>query len=159
MKGSPALLRICAPSTVFRQAPRTFLKRVVTIGIERIEREREPPRSGLRQPLRHVLGDAHAVGADDDPQFTLRRAPDDLEDVAPQERLAARQDRDAFRREGGNLVDDPEAFLGAELAAIGEVLGADLRRAAGVEIAVLAGEVAAVSQVPGDDVRPREWSS
>jgi len=25
----------------------------------------------------------HAIGADDDPKFTLRRAPDDLEDVAP----------------------------------------------------------------------------
>ena len=129
---------------------------VVTIGIERIEGEREPARAGLRQPPRHVLGDAHAVGADDDPQFALRRAPDDLEDVAPQERLAARQDRQAFRREGGDFVDDPEAFLGAELAAIGEVLGADQRRAAGVEIAVLAGEVAAVGEVPGDDVGPGE---
>ena len=98
----------------------------------------------------------HAVGADDDPQSTLRRAPDDLEDVAPQERLAARQDRQAFRREGGDFVDDPEAFLGAELAPIGEVLRADQRRAAGVEIAVLAGEVAAVGEVPGDDVGPGE---
>ncbi len=59
-----------------------FPEAVVTIGIERIEREREPARAGLRKPLRHVLGDAHAVGADDDPQFALRRAPDDLEDVA-----------------------------------------------------------------------------
>ena len=56
---------------------------VVTIGIESIEREREPPRSGLRQEPRHVLRDAHAVGADDDPKFTLCRALDDLEDVAP----------------------------------------------------------------------------
>ena len=124
----------------------------MTIGIESIEREREPPRSGLREALRQVLRDAHAVGADDDPEFTLRRAPDDLEDVAAQKRLAARQDRQAFRREGGDFVDDPEAFLGAELAPIGEVLRADLRRAAGVEIAVLAGEVAAVGEVPGDDV-------
>ena len=31
---------------------------VVTIGIERIEREREPPRSGLREAPRHVLRDA-----------------------------------------------------------------------------------------------------
>ena len=129
---------------------------VVTIGIESIEREREPPRAGVRQAPRQVLRDAHAVGADDDPQSALRRAPDDLEDVAPQERLAAGQDRQAFRREGGDLVDDPEAFLGAELAAIGEVLRADQRRAAGVEIAVLAGEVAAVGEVPGDDVGPGE---
>ena len=34
--------------------------------------------------------------------------------------------------------------------------GSDLRRAAGVEIAVLAGEVAAVGEVPGDDVGPCE---
>ena len=129
---------------------------VVTIGIERIEGQGQSPCSGLRQALRHVLRDAHAVGADDDPQSTLRRAPDDLEDVAPQERLAARQDRQAFRRERGDFVDDPEALLGAELAPIGEVLRADQGRAAGVEIAVLAGEVAAVGEVPGDDVGPGE---
>ena len=56
---------------------------VVTIGIESIEREREPARSGPREAPRHVLRDAHAVGADDDPESALRRAPDDLEDVAP----------------------------------------------------------------------------
>ena len=39
---------------------------------------------------------------------------------------------------------------------IGEVLRADLRCAAGVEIAVLACEVAAIGQVPGDDVRSGE---
>ena len=99
-----------------------------------------------------VLSDAHAVGADDDPKFALRRAPDDLEDVAPQKRLAARQDRQALRREGGDFVDDPETLVGAELTPVGEVLRADLRCAAGVEIAVLAGEVAAVGEVPGDDV-------
>ena len=132
---------------------------VVTIGIESIEGKGQSPCSGLRQAPRQVLRDAHAVGADDDPQSTLRRAPDDLEDVAPQERLAARQDRQAFRRERGDFVDDPEAFLGAELAPIGEVLRADQRRAAGVEIAVLAGEVAAVGEVPGDDVGPGELDS
>ena len=129
---------------------------VVTIGIERIEGERQSPCSGLREAPRQVLRDAHAVGADDDPQSALRRAPDDLEDVAPQQRLAAGQDRQAFRREGGDFVDDPEALLGAELAPIGEVLRADQGRAAGVEIAVLAGEVAAVGEVPGDDVGPGE---
>ena len=101
---------------------------VVTIGIERIEREREPPRSGLREASCQVLRDAHAVGADDDPKFALRRAPDDLEDVAPQKRLAAREDRQAFRREGGDFVDDPEALLGAEFASVREILRADQRR-------------------------------
>ena len=125
---------------------------VVTVGIEGIEREGEPPRPRLCEAARQVLGDAHTVRADDDPESALRRAPDNLEDVAPQQRLAARQDRQAFRRERGNLVDDPEAFRGAELAPIGEVLRADQRRAARVEVAVLAGEVAAVGEVPGDDV-------
>jgi hypothetical protein len=55
----------------------------VTIGIESIERQGQSPRSGLGQTPRYVLRDAHAVGADDDPQSTLRRAPDDLEDVTP----------------------------------------------------------------------------
>ena len=126
---------------------------VVTIGIESIEREREPPRSGLREAPRQVLRDADAVGTDDDPKSALRCAPDDLEDVAAQQRLAAREDRQAFRREGGDFVDDPEALVGAELAPIREVLRTDQGRAAGVEIAVLAGEVAAVGEVPGDDVR------
>src|SRR5207342_967222 len=98
----------------------------------------------------------YTVGADDDPEFALRCSPDDLEDVAPQQRLAAGQDRHALRREAGNLVDDPEALLGAELASIREILRADQGRAAGVEIAVLAGEVTAVGEVPGDDVGPSE---
>ena len=68
----------------------------------------------------------------------------------------AGQDRDALRRECGNVVDNPEAFLGAELAAIGEVLCCDLRCAAGVKIAMLAGQVAAISEVPGNNVRPGE---
>src|SRR5205823_4685501 len=82
----------------------------------------------------------------------------DVEDVAPQQRLAAGQDRQALRRERGDVVDDPEAFLGAELAAIGEVFRADQRRAAGVEIAVLAREVAAIGEIPRDDVGPVEHS-
>src|SRR5262249_8782146 len=40
--------------------------------------------------------------------------------------------------------------------AVREVLGADERRAAGVQIAVLAGQVAAVREIPRDDVRPIE---
>ena len=56
---------------------------VVTIRIERIEGKGQSPCSGLRQAPRHFLRDAHAVGADDDSEFTLCRAPDDLEDVAP----------------------------------------------------------------------------
>ena len=56
---------------------------VVTIGIESIEGKGQSPCSGLRQTPRHVLRDADAVGADDDPKFTLCGAPDDLEDVAP----------------------------------------------------------------------------
>ena len=56
---------------------------VVTIGIKSIEGEGESTCSRVRQASRQVLRNTHAVGADDDPEFTLRRAPDDLEDVAP----------------------------------------------------------------------------
>src|SRR4029078_7233841 len=73
-----------------------------------------------------------------------------------QQRRAAGQDRQSFGREGGDLVDDPEAFLGAELAAIGEILGPDQGGSAGVELAVLARQVAAVGQIPRDDVGPGE---
>ena len=125
---------------------------VVTLGIERIQGERQSSCAGLCETLRDVLRDAHAVGADDDPESALRRAPNDLEDVAPQERLAAREDRQAFRRERGDVVDDPEALLRTELAPVGEILRADQRLGPRVEIAVLAGKVAAVSEVPGDDV-------
>ncbi len=40
---------------------------VVTFGIESIEGKGQSARSGLRQAPRHVLRDAHAVGAHDDP--------------------------------------------------------------------------------------------
>ena len=120
----------------------------MTIGIERVERERQSPGTRVRQTPRHVLGNADAVGADDNPQPTLGGALDDLENVAPQQRFAARKDRQALWCEVGDLVDDPEAVIGAELAAVREVLGADERAAAGVEIAVLAGEITAVGEVP-----------
>jgi hypothetical protein len=63
---------------------------VVSIGIERVERERKPPRSSIRETARQILRDTYAVGADNHPQSAFRRAPDDLEDIAPQQRLAAR---------------------------------------------------------------------
>ena len=44
---------------------------VVTLGIESIEGKGQSARSGLRESLRHVFRDAHAVGADDNPKFTL----------------------------------------------------------------------------------------
>ena len=94
---------------------------------------------------------------DDDPEAALRRALDDLENVAPQERLAARQDRHALGREGREILDYFETLLSAELAAVGEILRADERLGAGVEIAVLAGEIAAVGQIPGDDVGSGEF--
>ena len=128
---------------------------VVTIGIERIEGEGEPPRAGLRQaPSRFSVIRRRWCRR----RPTVRAPPlaGQYEDVAPQERLAACQDRHAFRREAGDFVDHPETFLGAELAPIGEILGADERRAAGVEIAVLAHEVATIGEVPGDDVGPGE---
>ena len=130
---------------------------IVTIGIESIERQRKPPRPGFGQAPGHVLRDAHAVGTDHDPEAALRRTLDDLENVAPQERLAARQDRHAFRCEGREILNYFEALLSAELAAVGEILRADERLGAGVEIAVLAGEIAAVGQIPGDDVGSGEF--
>ncbi len=56
---------------------------VVTIGIERVERKRQSPSSGLCEAPRDVVRDAYAVGANDDPQSSIRRPLDDLEDVAP----------------------------------------------------------------------------
>lgn len=53
----------------------------VTIGIESIERTRQSSCFALRQALRQVLRDARAVGADDDPKSTLRRAPASLEQL------------------------------------------------------------------------------
>ena len=98
----------------------------------------------------------HPVGADDDPEIARRRVADDVDDVAAQQRLAAGQDQEAVGREGRDLVDHLEAGGGVELAAVGEALRAHRRLAAGVEVAVLTGEVAAVGEVPRDDVRPRE---
>ena len=156
MNGKPGPVQDLCPLDRVPPGAAHIPEAVVTIGVERVERQREPPCPGFSEARRDVLGDAHAIGADDDPELALGRAPDDLEDVAPQERLAAGQDRQAFRRERGDLVDHLEAFRGAELAAIGEVLGVHQGRAAGVEIAVLAGEIAAIGEVPGDDVGPRE---
>ena len=71
MKGSPTLLRISRALDGVLPGAAHVPEAVVTLGIERVERQRQAARTGLRQMPRHVLGDAHAVGADDDPQAAL----------------------------------------------------------------------------------------
>ena len=44
---------------------------VVTVGVERVERQRQAACAGLGEPPRDVLGDADAVGADDDPEAAV----------------------------------------------------------------------------------------
>ena len=127
---------------------------IVTIGIERIERKRESSCARFSEAPGNVFRDAHAVRTDDDPQFLLGRALDDVEDVAAKQGLAACQDRQTLRRERGDLIDDREALFGIELAAIGEVVGADFWFRTGIEIAMLAREIATVRKVPRNDV----WS-
>ena len=130
----------------------------MAVGIERVERQRQAPHAASAQARRQVRGDAHAVGADDDPQprSAARRTISRMSrrsSGSPPVRMVRHSGANA-----GDLVDDPEAALGVELAPIGEAVGVDQRRAAGVEIAVLAGQVAAVGEVPGDDVGPGEAS-
>src|SRR6185436_9267095 len=72
------------------------------------------------------------------------------------ERFATGEDGQALRRERRDFIDDSEALLSAELAAIGEVLRAHQGRSAGIQVAVLAGEIAAIGEVPRDDVGPGE---
>jgi hypothetical protein len=70
----------------------------------------------------------------------------DLEDVGAHERVATGEDEDRVR-ERGDLIDEGEALLSAQLTLIGAV---DRRGAA-----VHAGEVAAARDLPGDDARRR----
>ncbi len=64
---------------------------------------------------------------------------------------------EAVGREGRDLVDDPAGTPSVSSSLRSAKAASRLRRlAAGVEVAVLAGEVAAVGEVPGDDVRARE---
>ena len=81
---------------------------IVTIRIERVEREREASRARLQQPGGDVLRDADAVGADHHPEPPLRGTLDDGQDVAAKERLAAGQDGDALGGNGRDLVDEFE---------------------------------------------------
>ena len=155
MKGSPAGQDLRALHRVLPGAAHVP-EAVVTIGIERIEGERHPPRAGLREPPRQVLGDAHAVGADDDPKAALR---------------ARRTISRMSRRRSGSPPVRMVRHSGAKAAISSMTLKhssvpsslrsakfsvADGGLAAGVEIAVLAGQVAAVGEVPGDDVGPGE---
>jgi hypothetical protein len=126
-------------------------------GIQRIERQRQAAHALLLEEVREGLRDLHAVRADDDPESLRIRVTDDLEDVAAQQGLAAGQDRHGLGGESRDVVDDLEALLGVQLAAVGEGVVVDEGLAAGVEVAMLAGEVAAVGQIPGDDVRALEW--
>ena len=86
--------------------------------------------------------DERAVGREADIEAHVLGAPGDIEDVRPQQRLAARENQHRHA-EGLEIVHDLVNLRGRKLA--GEILvGRD-------RIAVLAGEVAAADEIPDDD--------
>jgi len=87
------------------------------------------------------------VGRHDRAQPAADGVLGDVEDVGAHERVAAGEDQDRAG-ERGDLVDEGEALLGAELALVRAV---DRRGAA-----VRTREVAAARDLPGDDARRRD---
>jgi hypothetical protein len=56
------------------------------------------------------------------PRDSSRAVADDVDDVAAQQGLAAGQNEQGVGGETRDLVDDPQAGLGRQLAAVGEAL-------------------------------------
>jgi hypothetical protein len=107
--------------------------------VERVERQRQPAHSLALENRGEIVGDLHAVGADDHPQALGRRVTNDLDDVAAEQRLAAGEDEQTIGGERRDLVDDAQTTVRGEFAAVGERFAVDLGSRARVEVAVLAG--------------------
>ena len=125
---------------------------VVPFGIQRVQRKRQAPDAFFEEKGREGRRDLDPVGPDHHEEPPGARVADDLQDVAAQQWFAAGQDRNGLGGERRDVVDDLEALGCRQLAPVGEGLVLDKRLAARVQVAVLAGEVTSVGQIPGDDV-------
>jgi hypothetical protein len=112
---------------------------LVVRGAEAVEADADVVVADGADAVEHGRVDQRAVGGQRGEEAHLLRARRDLENVRPQQRLAAGKDQ-RRNAEGLELVHDAEHLGGAQLA--GEVL------VGGNRIAVLAGQVAAPDQVP-----------
>ena len=118
---------------------------VVLPGVRGVEGEARPLDPVLAQEARLLLPEEHPVRADDDGEPALAARRRQGEEVFAEERLAAREDQEDVGVDLGDLAHDPEALLGGELV---RSIGARERR----QIAVRAGEVTALRQVPGNGI-------
>ena len=64
--------------------------------------------------LRHPVIDQHAVGAEHHHEAELHGVAGDVENIGPDERLAAGDDQQAAFVDLGDLIDQAEAFFGRE---------------------------------------------
>ena len=119
---------------------------VVARGIGRVEGEGRALDPVRLHEARLLLAQEDAVGPEHDREAVLAPLRRQLEDVPPEERLAAGEDQEGAGIDPGDVGHHPAALVGRELAG---------RRGAGrrADVAVGAEEVAALGQVPGDRVR------
>ncbi len=138
---SPARFIASIPASAPSKAPGTPRKAswLSASGPSRLMLTRRIP--DLDQLLRDGFGHQGPVRRQDHPEPLPVPVGGDLIDVRPQERLAARQDDDRFA-DGRDLIEEPQAFFGAEFPLVGTAQGGGA--------AVAAGQVAAPGHLPGD---------
>jgi hypothetical protein len=125
---------------VQRRVEGAFLAAEAVVGLaDAVEADADVVESRLGDAVDVGFVDQRAVGRQADVEAHGLGAAGDVEDVRPQQRLAAGEDQHRHA-EGLEVVHHAEDFLGRQLA--GEIL------VGGNRVAVLAGQVAAPDQVP-----------
>ncbi len=119
---------------------------VVLGGVQRIDADADAHHADLDQRFGHGVIDQHPVGAEHNHEAELHGMAGDVEDIGTHQRFSAGDDQQAALVDFGDLVDETKAFVGGELVVAPGRLGG------GVEIAMVALEVAAFGQVEGDEI-------
>ena len=132
---------------------RQVAERVVARGVHRVEGERRSLDAVRLHEPGLLRAEEHAVGPEDDGEAVLPALGGQLEDVAPEQRLAASEDQEGPGIDPGDVGHHPAALLRRELPRRRGARGP-------ADVAVGAEEVAALGEVPGDRVRlVRHWIS
>ena len=97
--------------------------------------------------LAMLVVDQHAVGAEDHHESELHRMPGDVENVGTDQRLAAGDDQQTALVHFGDLIDEAEALFRGELVDPAAGFGG------GIEIAMVALEIAAFREIQRNEIR------
>ena len=126
---------------------RNATERIVFGGIERIDADADAHDADLDEGFGHLVVDEHAVGPEDHHEAELHRMAGDVENVGTDQRLSACNDQQTALIHDSDLIDERIALFSGELVVAAGRFGG------GIEVAVIALEIAALCQIERNEIR------